>query len=882
MVDHKYGALYTKPHVDKQIRITAADGSITLTNEDIHWEEFELTESLCSDSELRFGACEAGMLKFRISNVFLPLTGKWLTVTETLDGHEDAPFSFGRYKVCSDVPTADRRYRDVTAYDAMYDILNADVAAWYNSVLPNKDSAATLRQFRESFIRHFDLKEAVPEGGLVNDGITVERTIEPEQLSGKDVITAICEINGCFGHIGRDGAFHFVYLIQDIQGLYPANDLYPDHAPEFLSQAQTGHLYPQDPKTTRLGSGSYLTCQYEDYIVRTINRLQIRQEENDVGAVCGNGDNSYVVEDNFLVYGKEAAELALLAERLYEKIRGIIYRPFSAECVGNPCLEVGDPVRLLTRYEIVESYIFKRTLKGIQGLRDTYGAEGTEKRSEQVNSIQHSLVQLKGKTNTLDRSIEETRSELKDTEENLRSTIRQTASEIRTEVENADQALSSRITQNAESITSEIDRASGAEGKLSTRITQNAESIASEVSRASEEEGKLSSRITQNAESITSEVSRAAGAEGNLSARITQNADKIEMKVSKGSVSSEITQEAGKIHISSDRLSISSTNFSLEENGTVTAKNGSFSGNVTATSGSFSGNVNASSGSFNSVTIKGATITSSSISGNAGSISGGTYSNSKINGGTLSGGTGGSYVGSCNGSNLESCSTNGTTLSLAGNGVLTSRNGNLEVAGDGGIVYIKAGNSYHVFHGSNFSIPGDFVCEGAKHRAIRTRSFGKRKLDAFETPMATFSDYGKGTLDENGTCCLVIDPVFAQTVGEDYMPIVFLTKYGQGDVWMDEEHSTHDTIFVCGTPGLAFSWETRYQQANCFKERLLQLGYEEPAAVSMDYDLEANVEYKRTAADYERTAAEYLELAVVNYGNSGCDYFEEYEREVIA
>lgn len=54
----------------------------------------------------------------------------------------------GVYKVDSDVPTADRRYRDIVAYDAMYDILNAEVSGWYNSLT----FPMTLRQFRTAFV----------------------------------------------------------------------------------------------------------------------------------------------------------------------------------------------------------------------------------------------------------------------------------------------------------------------------------------------------------------------------------------------------------------------------------------------------------------------------------------------------------------------------------------------------------------------------------------------------------------------------------------------------------------------------------------------------------------------------------------------------------
>lgn len=74
-----------------------------------------------------------------------------------------------------------------------------------------------------------------------------------------------------------------------------------------------------------------------------------------------------MIEGNFLVYGKETKELNKIGEKTLSKIKGIIYRPFSADCKGNPCLEVGDAVRLTTKYELIETYILKRTLKGIPG-----------------------------------------------------------------------------------------------------------------------------------------------------------------------------------------------------------------------------------------------------------------------------------------------------------------------------------------------------------------------------------------------------------------------------------------------------------------------------------------------------------------------------------
>ena len=527
MVNYKYGDLFKKDTVDKQLSIVSDDGKINITNTELHQEKFELTESLCSEQELTFGSCEAAMIKFTVSNTFLPMKGRWMTVRMSLGGHIDVPLQFGRYKVDSDTPTADRTCRDVVAYDALYDILNADVAAWYNTVFPShkeqqkdKDGKTTtvtvydpvtMKQFRDSFFKYFGIEQA--DIILVNDNMSIEKTVAVtpssetssdteesstigESVSGKEVLSCICEINGCMGHMGRDGKFHYIYLEQNIQGLYPRNDLYP-----------ADDLFPRNPKSTQIGKGFYVTATYEDYLVKTIDKLQIREQKNDIGVIVGTGDNAYVIEDNFLVYGKGTKELKGIAKNILSKIRGIVYRPFTADCKGNPCLEVGDAVRLPTRYELIESYILKRTLKGIQALRDDLEADGEEYRTNGANGIQKSILKLKGKSNVLERTIEKTQSTITDVEKGLQSQITQTATEIRTEVKNTTDGLSSRITQNASSITAEVKRAQGQEVELAAAIKINEDKITAEVTRASEAEGDLSGNIEVTATKIRSEVS---------------------------------------------------------------------------------------------------------------------------------------------------------------------------------------------------------------------------------------------------------------------------------------------------------------------------------------------------------------------------------------
>ena len=527
MINYQYANLFAEDSTSKQVTIEYEDTLIT--NDDLFNQEITLEESLCSSKELRFGACEASILKFKVANIVAPMSSKWINVKMVLNNHADAPFTIGRYKVAKDTVTADRRWRNITAYDALYNIIKMDVSAWYNTVFPSNDALITMEMFRNSFMFLFGLDQVLPAEGLVNDTMLIAKTISPEELSGGTVIRSICELNGCFGHIGRDGKFHYITLERNIQGLYPRKNLYPSK-----------QLFPKTPKTFASGAKkSYISDKYEDYLVKTIDKLQIRQEENDIGIIINEaGANAYIIEDNFLVYGKSSDELEQIARNIFKVITKLVYRPFSAEVKGNPCFEVGDPVRISTQNKLVESYVLERTLTGIQALRDNFAAKGQEYQSKDVNSTHRAIIQLKGKTNIITRTVEENRREMLDIEAGLSFTIAETAKGLQADIAaeriratGEEEKLSTSLTLTAEGLEAEIERATGEEEKLSTSLTLTAEGLEAEIERATGEEEKLSTSLTLTAEGLEAEIERAAGEEDKLRTAISALAGEIVLKV---------------------------------------------------------------------------------------------------------------------------------------------------------------------------------------------------------------------------------------------------------------------------------------------------------------------------------------------------------------
>ena len=118
----------------------------------------------------------------------------------------------------------------------------------------------------------------------------------------------------------------------------------------------------------------------------------------------------------------------------------------------------------------------------------------------------------------------------------------------------------------------------------------------------------------------------------------------------------------------------------------------------------------------------------------------------------------------------------------------------------------------------DLSITGDFSVTGKKSRAVNTKSYSKRLLNAYETPAPMFGDVGEGTIGYDGKCYISIDPIFLETIASGCKYQVFLQKNGKGDVWVSERHETY--FVVEGTENLNFSWEIKARQKDYEYDRI--------------------------------------------------------------
>ena len=390
---------------------------LTIPMTQICTETLNLTENLSSGSNIIWGSCEAAKFVVTVADVEDEIEGREFTATLSIG---DYKMAYGIYVVDSVVRQADRRKHKITAYDRMIKF-DVDVSDWYHAMYPTDDTTHTIQELRDSLCEHIGVPQQ--QTVLINDEMVVGKTISPESLCGRNVLKAICEINGVFGHFDRTGMLTYISL-QDT-GLYPSDTLYPGD-----------DLYPQSGWAAAEELEYYKTITYEDYLIDGIDRVQVRQEDGDIGAVVGSGSNAYVVEGNFLAYGLGSADLTKLAWSIYDSIAGKTYRPAKIVSYAMPWIEVGDGLRAITTDTEIATFVLTRTMSGIQAMMDTVEAKGTKTQGQSFG-IQNEIIQLKGKTAVIVRNVDEVSAMVTDLEKHTTAQLKVVSDQITAEVKRA-------------------------------------------------------------------------------------------------------------------------------------------------------------------------------------------------------------------------------------------------------------------------------------------------------------------------------------------------------------------------------------------------------------------------------------------------------------
>lgn len=622
MIDYKYYDLFDKSSIDKQLKIVCSDGTI-LTNKNFSStsSDFSLSESLCSDSKLSFGKCESSCLKIKIANTVNSLKGQTLQVTETLANKDDVPFKIGTYIVDEDTLTSDKKYRNIKAYDRLYSISSMNVSDWYSKLFPSKQvpliryenvtkewtytgidgkeiteyyeelepityyqteyESITLKAFRDSFFKYIGLTQQSTT--LVNDDMKVSKSVDDIDLTAKDVLEAICEINGVFGKMSRDDVFIYVELKFPSRGLFPSKTLYPNSS-----------LFPRKPgnvDTRRLEMGEYKTLQVGDTNFEQITKLQIRQSEDDIGYIAGDDTGvSYIIQGNFLTYSSGTEELKTIANNVLSKISKVIFNPVNITLQGNPCVETGDTIRIIdTNNKVYMSYVLQRTLTGIQMLMDSIISEGDQSLAE-VNGIQHDIIKLQGKTNELSRLVEGTSSTLNDYAKGLKSEISQKTDSLKLSVSKSFSVTNNNIDEVSKGLSSTNQTVNNLSNDLTNTnktlsiTNKNLTNVSKGLNDTNKDVAKLNTNLTNtntNLNTTNKNVTQLGKDLTNTNMTVKKVQADLELKIDKddnGQIISMINASADVINLTGNRLTLGSNNCTITKDGTISARNASLSG----------------------------------------------------------------------------------------------------------------------------------------------------------------------------------------------------------------------------------------------------------------------------------------------------------------
>jgi len=363
---------YLSDSIHKEITISFPDLDLELDNTDVDGQNIDITERVIAGTNIEFVGCMASVLHITLRNLSDNVSGQHIIVSmvPTVTGAESIVLFDGYVDQVKQVPHKTKK--EITAYDILYSISNINVSDWYN----NLSFPLTIKEFRDGLFELLDIEQE--ETTLVNDDITFDKDYSPTRLSAIDLIRSLCQINCVFGKITRDGTFAYINA--------PTNS-----TP--VSQALTKY---KASNTT-----------YSEYRVKPVNRLIIRTGVNECYA--GDGENKYIISENFFTKTLTTKALQTIANRLYSLVSGFSFQPINADINGLPYIECLDKISLpvypidgsSSTPTIKEFVALSRTMKGLQALRDNVVAEGNEYQHEFLSSVTVDIEELKAKVDGL-------------------------------------------------------------------------------------------------------------------------------------------------------------------------------------------------------------------------------------------------------------------------------------------------------------------------------------------------------------------------------------------------------------------------------------------------------------------------------------------------
>lgn len=267
----------------------------------------------------------------------------------------------------------------VTAYDTMSK-LDADFSGWLR---------ANQAQFPKTIWQLVQLAcqragVALASSSLPINGSYSVQAFYADDLTCRQIISWTAEAAGCYAHMNADGKLQFL---------------------TYTDKRSTAKITPDGANSSTAYYADSLS--YEDYTVKAIEKVQIRQSDSDVGVIYPDSTtatNTYAVQGNLLLTTGTEANLKTVVQNLYNVLKNVTYTPCKVSVPSSSGLACGQIVHVKdARGREFDTYLMSATTSSGKASFESVGSASRES-SSAVNS--QSYKNLTGKMLEIKTSVD--------------------------------------------------------------------------------------------------------------------------------------------------------------------------------------------------------------------------------------------------------------------------------------------------------------------------------------------------------------------------------------------------------------------------------------------------------------------------------------------
>ena len=267
----------------------------------------------------------------------------------------------------------------VTAYDTMSK-LDADFSGWLH---------ANQAQFPKTIWQLVQLAcqragVTLASSSLPINGSYSVQAFYADDLTCRQIISWAAEAAGCYAHMNADGKLQFL---------------------TYTDKRSTAKITPDGASNSTAYYADSLS--YEDYTVKAIEKVQIRQSDSDVGVIYPDSTtatNTYAVQGNLLLTTGTEANLKSVVQNLYNVLKNMTYTPCKVSVPSSSGLACGQIVHVKdARGREFDTYLMSATISSGKASFESVGSASRES-SSAVNS--QSYKNLTGKMLEIKTSVD--------------------------------------------------------------------------------------------------------------------------------------------------------------------------------------------------------------------------------------------------------------------------------------------------------------------------------------------------------------------------------------------------------------------------------------------------------------------------------------------